>query len=135
MGGFALFILGIMFFTPIINDHVAKEVAQNIRDIELPDHTEYIESFSQAGKLAGNGNGMQYLGGILIKSDCPLQDLQTYYSEFEDEGLKYIIEKQTDFVQHEYILLDENINEDGYYTVYSWGFSDSIFAELDIRGH
>lgn len=135
IGIFTFLIFGLIFFTPIINDNVAKEVARSIREIQLPDNTEYVESFFQAGKLAGNGNGMQYLGGILIKSDCTLQDLQAYYSQHEQDELAYIVEEPAAFLQHEYIALNENIEKDGYYIVYSWGFSDSLFAELDIRGH
>lgn len=135
MGGFTFLIFGLLFFTPIMNDRVAEDVARDIRDIELPYNTEYIESFSKAGKLAGNGNGMQYLGGIVIKSDASLENLQTYYSQYDKEELKYIVEKQNTFLQHAYIQLGDDTAEEMYYIVYSWGSDDSIFSELDIRGH
>ena len=41
----------------------------------LPEKTELIESISRAGKLTGNGNGMQYFGAILIRSDLSLEEL------------------------------------------------------------
>lgn len=63
VGGFILALLGIMISIPLVNDHVAKKTAKVIEKIELPEHTEYMESFWKAGKLVGNGNGMQYLGG------------------------------------------------------------------------
>lgn len=135
LGGFTLFILGLLFLTPTINDHVAEKVARNIKEIKLPSNTEYIESFSVAGKIAGNGNGMQYLGGIVIKSDASLENLQTYYSQYDKEELKYIVEKQNTFLQHAYIQLGDDTAEETYYIVYSWGSDDSIFSELDMRGH
>lgn len=52
----ALFALSI----PIVNDRVAVKTAESVKNIELPDNTEYIETFSEAAKLVGNGNGMQY---------------------------------------------------------------------------
>ena len=61
---------------PIVNDRVAVKTAESVKNIELPDNTEYIETFSEAAKLVGNGNGMQYLGGILIKSGLSLDELQ-----------------------------------------------------------
>ena len=78
---------------------------------------------------------MQYLGGIVIKSDESLQDLQTYYSQYDKEELTYIVEKQDTFLQHAYIKLNEHVPKESYYIVYSWGYDDSIFSELDLRGH
>lgn len=135
LGGFTLFILGLLFLTPTINDHVAEKVARNIKAIELPSNAEYMESFSIAGKITGNGNGMQYLGGIVIKSDESLQDLQTYYSQYDKGKSTYIVEKQDTFLQHAYIKLNAHVPEESYYIVYSWGYDDSIFSELDLRGH
>lgn len=46
-----------------------------------PPGTELIASYSQAGKLVGNGNGMRYLGAILITSDLTLTALTTFSAE------------------------------------------------------
>ena len=51
---------------PVINDISAKHIIAEIKSVPLPKDTQIIESFSQAGKLVGNGNGMQFFGAVLI---------------------------------------------------------------------
>lgn len=146
-------ILGILFAAivvfllsiPIVNNNIASETAREVKEIELPEATEYIESFSKAGKLIGNGNGMQYLGGILIKSELSLEDLESYYSQYAQNEWECIVEKQTgrniQVVEHgtaslsETVSLNGDIDGDNFYIVYSWGDGDSIYSELDLRGH
>lgn len=43
--------------------------------------------------------------------------------------------KKIQFVEHGTVSLNTDIDGDGYYIVYSWGDSDTIFDDLDIRGH
>lgn len=121
-------ILGFMISIPIVNNDIANKTATSIKEIELPNNTQYIETFSEAGKLIGNGNGMQYIGGILIKSELSLQDLQLYYSQYAKNDWECIVEKQTNknisFIEHEKVSLNSDINGDTYYVVYSWGDND-----------
>ena len=82
---------------------------------------------------------MQYIGGILIKSELSLQELKSYYSQYTTNDWECIVEKQTDkqisFIEHGTISFHSDINGDNYYVVYSWGSTNSIFSELDLRGH
>jgi len=140
VGGFILTLLGIMISIPLVNDHVAKKTAKVIEKIELPEHTEYMESFWKAGKLIGNGNGMQYLGGILIKSELSIDELQTYYSQYANEEWECIVEKQAgksiQWIEHGMLSLNSNLSGENYYIVYSWGHNDFVFfSEFDLRGH
>ena len=132
-------ILIFMISIPIVNDNIADKTAERIQQIELPDNTQYLETFSKAGKLSGNGNGMQYIGGILIKSDLSLQDLQSYYSRYAKNEWDCIVAKQTDqnisCIEHGTVSLNSDINGDTCYVVYSWGDNDSLYSELDLRGH
>lgn len=47
------------------NNISAKGIIKDILSLPLPEKTDVAEEFSQAGKLAGNGNGMQFFG-----ADC-----------------------------------------------------------------
>lgn len=131
--------ISFMISIPIVNNTIAKKTAQSVKEIELPNKTEYIETFAKAGKLVGNGNGMQYLGGILIKSELPLSELQAYYSRYSETESECIVEKQTgkelSFIEHGTVSLHTDISGDLYYIVYSWGNSNSIYRDLDLRGH
>lgn len=97
-------VLLFMIAIPIINDTVAKRTAEDILSVPLPENTYYIESKCLAGKLVGNGNGMQYFGAVLIKSGLPLNELQQYYSEYADNEWTYVVESQQssriDAVEH-----------------------------------
>lgn len=132
-------IAGFMLSVPVVNDCVANKTAKYVERIELPNNTHYIETFAKAGKLIGNGNGMQYIGGILIKSELSLQELKSYYSQYATNDWECIVEKQTDkqisFIEHGTISFNSDINGDNYYVVYSWRSTNSIFSELDLRGH
>ena len=46
------------------------------------------------GNLTGNGNGMQYFGAILIRSDLSLEELDAYYSDHRSNEWEYLVEIQ-----------------------------------------
>ena len=124
---------------PLTNNHYAKQVEKELRETPLPEKTEIIDSVSLAGKLVGNGNGMQYFGAILLKSKLPLNDLEDYYSVYQKNEWSYMVEPQKtqiiEAVEHSRIRFSEKIDDKGYYIVYSWGDGPELLEELDIRGH
>lgn len=132
----------VQFGVQIANNCIAMEVEKEIKSLPLPERTNYIESISAAEKLVGNGNGMQYFGAMLIKSELSLEELDTYYSVYRENDWEYLVRRQTDSV-----IMDENwtvgdlsfksdIYSDDYYVVYSWGDTDIDFLSwFDIRGH
>ena len=71
----AVVLIGSVISIPLINNHTAYKVEKALCEIPLPEEPELIESLSQDGKLTGNGNGMQYFGAILIRSDLSLEEL------------------------------------------------------------
>ncbi len=129
-------ILLLLLASPIINDLYAWRLERETARIPLPPDTELVEKFSRAGKLNGNGNGMQFLGGILLKSSMTLEELQDYYRTYEDD---YIVETQKTgeltMVEHGDCFLNTKVSGDDYYVVYLWGQGISPCSELDLRGH
>ncbi len=134
-----LMVCGFIIAVPIMNDNVAEKTAKELTEIPMPEGTEYIENISQAGKLVGNGNGMQYFGAILIQSELSLEELRAYYSNYADSEWECIVERQTDneisVIEHGSLAFESEITGDRFFVVYSWGSNDSIFNEFDIRGH
>ena len=124
---------------PLINNHIAYKVEKALCEIPLPEETELIESLSQAGKLTGNGNGMQYFGAILIRSELSLEELDAYYSGYRSNEWECLVETQEgqsiEVIEHKALQFSEEIKDSGYYIVYSWGSGDSLLQELDMRGH
>lgn len=135
---FFLGIIGLIVSIPIVNNIISDNVAADVKSTPLPEGTEYIEKFSKAGKVVGNGNGMQYLGGILIKSDLPLESIQKYYQQYTDKDYEYIVEKQSgnniSVIEHGNQKLKSDVEGDNYYIVYAWGGYYGLWSEFDIRG-
>ncbi|MDE6685873.1 MAG: hypothetical protein K2K17_00985 [Lachnospiraceae bacterium] len=132
--------IAIRIAAPIFNDNVAKKTAGELVDLPLPNNTEFIESIYEAGKIVGNGNGMQYFGAILIKSELSLDELKEYYGAFTEHDWECVVENQKTtnvefFNGHTNVTFKTDIEGDDYYIVYSWGSNDTIFHEFDLRGH
>lgn len=106
----AVVLIGGVISISFINNNIAYKVEKELCETPLPEKTELIESISRAGKLTGNGNGMQYLVEI-------------------QEG------QSIDVIDHETLNFGKEINDAGYYIVYSWESENSLLKELDIRGH
>ena len=98
-------------------------------------------TYSVAGKLVGSGNGMQYMGSILVSTDLNEQELYEYYSE----NFAYIEvykqeESKLDFIMFDYSFDKFPKNKTNCYSVTCWGSQpkNKIFAwllDFDLRGH
>ncbi len=131
-----LFILSV----PIVNNVTAMKVKNRLKEIPLPEKTEYVEAISRADKMTGNGNGMQYFGAILIKSKLSVEELDDYYAAYRKNEWDCIVERQSGqeitCIEHGKLSFETDLSEDErYYIIYSWGSGNELFAQLDLRGH
>ena len=79
---FVIIILLILVFNLAVyisNNLIAARLKRRLLDCPLPEDTQLLESKSIAGKMYGNGNGMQWFGIILVKSDSDEQALYDWY--------------------------------------------------------
>lgn len=126
--------------TPFVNNHSASRIADRLEDLPLPESTELIETVSAAGKLVGNGNGMQFFGAMLIKSELTFEELDSFYAAHRECEWDCIVETQTEqkieLIEHGSLSFSHSPAQgDGYYIIYSWGSGIEPFCYLDIRGH
>lgn len=130
-------IVGFVVSIPLVNDRSAKNVEKQLVEVALPDNTEMIESLSKAGKLVGNGNGMQYFGAMLIKSEQTLDELSAYYSrKLANVVVKEQKTQKVECVEHTELSFKTDISEtEDYFIVYLFGSGISPFSDLDMRGH
>ncbi len=126
---------------PIVNNAIALGVENQLEKLPLPPDTERIESISKAGKMVGNGNGMQYFGAILIKSDLSIEELENHYWGYRKGLFDCLIEPQTEAdiraVGGDLSFRHEGYGE-GYYIVYTWGNCPAWLRDIldtDLRGH
>lgn len=137
----AIFASVILFciLCPIVNNISAKHIIVDIESVPLPQDTQMAEQFSQAGKLVGNGNGMQFFGAILIESELSLEDLDKHYSLYRKSPWDYIVEVQdtqtVDAIEHGTYSFETDVSNGKFYIVYSWGNGISPFQDFDLRGH
>lgn len=132
-------VLLFLILCPIVNNISAKRIVADIESVPLPPETQIAERFSQAGKLEGNGNGMQFFGAILIESELSLEDLDKHYSLYRKTPWDYIVEVQetqnVDVIEHGTYPFLTDMSNGEFYIVYSWGNGVSPFQDFDLRGH
>ena len=130
-------LVGFIVCIPLVNDFSAKNIEKQLIEIALPDNTELIESLSKANKLVGNGNGMQYFGAVLIRSEQSLYELSAYYSQKLDNiVVKEQKKARIECVEHGELFFNTHVTEtEDYFIVYLFGEGLPLFSNLDIRGH
>lgn len=129
------------------NNHIAKELEKQLLRCPLPPDTEIIESTSVAGKMVGNGNGMQWFGILLVKSDMDEDQLSEWYHQKLNTDVNADIDVFMQDSPHvfEYInILFQNTSDfDRCYQIrlsgnLAVGTESSFIEELlnsDLRGH
>lgn len=124
---------------PLVNNYIAARVANRLKNIPLPEETEYVESISQAGKLVGNGNGMQYFGCILVRSELNEEELQAYYAGHMDEDMGCGVEVQSEqmisFIDHRQPMFRTEIQGEKYFIIYTFVDGPGGILDFDLRGH
>ncbi len=143
-----LLLLPFLLYTGVVitNDILADGIEMDLMEYSLPADTVLEDSMSVAGKLVGNGNGMQYMGSILISSVLNETQLKEYYEQRfdfievhvqEDERLDFLNSPNYSFRKK----LDDT--EKTYYSITCWdseaakklgGFARALL-DLDMRGH
>lgn len=143
-----IFVLPIVFYVGVVvaNNHLADRIEKDLIAYELPKNTQLIDSISIAGKLTGNGNGMQYMGSVLVVSDLSEEELKTHYSScFEYVEVRKQQTEQIDFINSNNYSFTDFVKSDEkqYYSITCWDIDrQEIYGEfiselldVDIRGH
>ena len=130
---------------PMGNNMILHKYVRELEQLDVGCDYEIIEQISACGKLYGNGNGMQYMAMVLIKSEEELEETSPVESwegvwiiradnkEWLDGNLDVPGAYRTDKMVK---ALEELENPDEYYVfylVYSAEFDS--FWNMDIRAH
>ncbi len=138
----AVLLLFVAVGIPLINNGVALGIENDLKDLPLPANTQLVESYSLAGRLAGNGNGMQYFGVILLQTELTEEELMQHYASYRTGLFDHIVVQQTgqrvEQVEHAEVVFSTQMSDEGFYIVYTWGGVPDWAADwlnLDVRGH
>lgn len=121
-----------------VNDAAAHDVETRLENVPLPAGAERIDSLSVAAKLSGNGNGMQYLGALLIRSDQDLDDIQAYYDAHPGVGdLAVSVTTSAGLGGlHRTPGFLGDAGDPDTFIVFAWGDGPGgLFEDSDLRGH
>ncbi len=140
-----LLIIGLPLYIVLMNNEIANRTTEELANTQLPENTQMVDTISIAGKVSGNGNGMQYFGAVLLKTDLSEEELDTYYQQYRGNSSKFLIKKQeTEKIEvidksgYHFQTFNEE-DKEKYYILYSYGSADDMFLEdlleLDLRGH
>lgn len=137
----ALSVLLALVGTPVtftvVNDAAARSVESELHALPLPDGTVLIASMSRAGKLSGNGNGMQYLGALLVRSDLSAETLQSFYDEIDTGAVSpqvFTAGGLSELHGANGFLSEPGAPDE--FIVSAWGEGPGWFFEsFDLRGH
>lgn len=147
------FIIPIVLLLPIIlyvaivitNNCIADKIEKDLIKYDLPANTVLVDSISAAGKLMGSGNGMQYMGSILVSSDLTEQDISSHYGkQFDFIEVRHQETEALDFIMgHKQFKQLKDTNIDTYYSVTCWNENTTenlgdfiiFLLNLDLRAH
>ena len=129
----------------VTNNWIADRIEKNLVKYQLPSETELLDSVSVAGKLTGSGNGMQYMGAILVESNLNAEELKKHYgSDFEYIEVRKQKNETLVFDHGSYSFQNLPKTQDTpCYSIICWdanrkelvGDVISEILDFDIRGH
>ena len=124
------------------NHIVLKNYTEKMKNsIKNENELQLVDIQSECGKLNGNGNGVQYFGAALVKTDkeeCVQKVVEGLQDEYEiitytKQNGAQIMCKYVEHVTISYVCADLDWQADCYYTIYFYcSGSEGI---LDINGH
>ena len=140
------FVTGPFIVGPLANNAIARSVSDDLLTRPLPAETEVIDSIYVAGNLISQGNKVQYLGAILIRSERTLEELEEFYiSRFT--GLTLRVREQASAqieldtfqnVRLSFRGIEEDEPLENHFILFAFGnhdWSSNFFTFFDIRAH
>ncbi len=139
----AVLLFTVALIIPVANNGVALGLERELKALPLPADARLVESISLAGKVSGNGNGMQYYAALLLESDLSQDTLQSHYSAYADGRTDYAIVLPQNSQQLPAMDQPKSFHttldpDKTYYAVYAYGHAPAgwgFWLELDLRGH
>ncbi|AXK46520.1 hypothetical protein [Brachybacterium saurashtrense] len=135
-----LLLLALPISVPLVNDAAARDIEKELLALPVPKGAEVVESTSQAGKIVGNGNGMQYIGALLVRSDRGIGAVSGHYATVsEDIALGVAVVASAGIERQGFHGADGFLSRprsgDDLYVAYAFGEGPGAFFEsLDLRG-
>ena len=124
----------ILFGGGFCKDLKAWWIKREYASMELPDETERVEVVSYVGNTVGTGNLTEIWVGMLVHSELPKEELETYFADYtvwevpDDLGGACLFPN----VFMDCTFLEGKDSGEGYFLIHR--FYDA-FSQMDLRGH
>ena len=128
----------------VSNNRIAEDLRKQVAGCMLPPGTELVDSAAVAGRLQGNGNGMQYFGVVLIHSNLDEGPLRTWYeAQLPKEEYIWVTRRESELFDSSTRLF-KDYEDDGHYWFVMLSRYNPIgkdatlldgLRDIDIRGH
>ena len=85
---FVLLVVIVLNVSVFYNNMVLDSFSQQLFNSDIPEETVILEKHKICGKLNGNGDGMDFLACILIRSDKTISELEKHFETLNFMGAK-----------------------------------------------
>ena len=129
----------------LANDRIARAMEARLTAYPLPANTVLVDSKAIAGRVAGNGNGMQYRGMLLLGSELTEEELLAHYKPLcgENEFLWIGLQESRRIFEYQNYWFDTWDESQTMWYVELFtdslvGYEKTLWEEIlnmDLRGH
>lgn len=126
---------------PMINNAIAYGIEKDLRALPLPDGAQLIVSGSAAQRYSDTGNGIEYLGALLLRTDMTREELAAFYAPYVTalETCTVVPADGRQVLGREVFSAKAEGAGDGCFVVYTLKSASGLplrsLLETDIRGH
>ncbi len=125
----------LLCFVHVANNVAAHEIERRLVAIPLPPGTELVDSAWAVSRFAGAGNGTQYAGAVLVRSDLSSAALAALYNDGAQNARAL---GETDGRVESALRFgnEYDLTEPGMFVIAETGEPESaLLASADVRGH
>ena len=127
--------MAMFFIVPMLNDFRANKLVHKLMEYPWPPDSKVVEMHAYAGNFAGTGDGIEYFGALLVKSDLDIDEMTKHYAAYTDIIVKKQDGQQIKAVSGKNYNFRTNVSNGNYYIVYTFGYNKNpIFNFFDFRG-
>lgn len=144
---FAAFLIWWLVIIPITNNVILNGYVKELKQYAVDSNFEIVEDIKACGKLYGNGNGMEYMVMMLVKSDKELEETDMFTTgnwegtwiikADNEERLNGLLDENNRYRTEEMLTALETPERlAGYYILYSsHSAAGDSFLTWDLRAH
>ena len=143
-------VIGVVCYVPIYHNVQLNRFANQLDDIDFPEDVEIVDRVKICGKLAGNGNALDYFACVLVQTSEEQAVLERLLNESDivqagnsDKVCRYrevvpvhAASLESRFIEHETVEFEALEKETSFLGYYALIIYDGGYEPLwDLRGH